>query len=546
MYLTNEAGSALLEDFAENGFREAEETPWTMDLLIEYTDSGGSLRCQKLIDGEDCQKTDRFFPPTIHITESEKIQFSETELEGIHDNLEAFLDGEVEVTGIPADEDHDWIRIAVLLRRLLRPCVQNCFADSSHDEQAENAGLYVYCTEGEIETRFVTGKDRPDLTYGKLTEEGEVLEETGRYYDDELYSGEALKRVIKELECRPKYLADPEGIQESIDLPPQLLENYQCARLVYNGRLLKSQLASRVFPVTFRRKDFLWNHPIKAGTEHIYITVDTLLALPEAEIPLKYIPNELLPEAVIEIIDSAFTCRVEIGGERQKNTQLSLYCRFAIPQISPVYAEAGNIRDAGKNFLEDGPLASDGKGYLGDVAFSLLCSYKKILGVVIAADWFGKHGKTESEQSGILIEAEKDGALIRRVTGRQRPELICTDPEGERVVFRPYKPDDEYEGEEIAEHISFLQVQSLTADPVKDIVEFLEKQDPVASLEQKVKQNNPLAIIALASRYVKGEGVPKDLRKALELYEKAFILLPDNDDLEFEIFMLKMEVDNQQ
>ena len=34
-------------------------------------------------------------------------------------------------------------------------------------------------------------------------------------------------------------------------------------------------------------------------------------------------------------------------------------------------------------------------------------------------------------------------------------------------------------------------------------------------------------------------------QQALSLYEKAFALLPDDDDLEFEIFMLKMDMDNE-
>ena len=137
-----------------------------------------------------------------------------------------------------------------------------------------------------------------------------------------------------------------------------------------------------------------------------------MMKLPEVEIPLKRIPDELLPEAKVEIIDAAFTCIVEIDGANLRNTKLSLYNRFGLPLLSPVRAEAAGVCKGARSFLEDGHFASDGEGYLGDVAFSLLFGYKKILSVLIVSDWFGKHGRTENDQSGILISADDENIVI--------------------------------------------------------------------------------------------------------------------------------------
>ena len=45
----------------------------------------------------------------------------------------------------------------------------------------------------------------------------------------------------------------------------------------------------------------------------------------------------------------------------------------------------------------------------------------------------------------------------------------------------------------------------------------------------------------LAKKYQQGDSVIADSSKALAWYEKAAELLPEDDDIEFELFMLRME-----
>ncbi len=544
VFLTDEAEDLLTEQFEENGLPEEPEEEWTSDILIELTDICMVVRCRKTSeDDEEYQKAERFFPPTVNMRETEQLRVDEDALDGIHDQVKDYLDGELEVPGIPADEDHSWLRYFILLRRMLIPYIRKHIEDGSYDEEEERSGLYIFSSAGEIITRPVTGEERPELIYARFTETGELAEEPGKYYVDELFSGEKLKSAIKELENRPKYL-DIDGVGDRLDWPPQFLEQYQCGRLVFDGKLRKSELKSKVVPVTFRRKDFMWQHPQKTSAEWIYVSVDTLLKLPETDIPVKRIPTELLPETTVEIIDSAFTCIIETDGPNMKNTMLSLYNRFALPMLSPVRAEAACVCEGIKSFLEDGHFASDGEGYLGDVAFSRLFGYRKLLGVLIAADWFGRHGKTDNDQAGILIETDGEEIVARRVTGKKRPELICSAPEDEHVSYRPYQKDDEVDEPEVVERLSAQEILDLNRDPAEILCEKFRNNEENHELEKEIAQGNPQAMKLLAKQLLQGEPSTEKKKLALSWYEKAAALLPDDDDLEFEIFMLKLDIES--
>lgn len=543
VFLTDEAQDALIEDFEENGFPELCNEEWTKDILLELTDICMSIRCQKAGNEENYQKLERFFPPTINMRETEKVVVTDHDLESIHDRVEDFLAGEIEVPGIQTDEDFNWVRNSVLFRRLVIPYVKRHLEDGSFGEDLEISGIHIFCEEDEIRSEALSGEDRPMLKYARFAESGDLIDEPGKYYADEIFTGEKLKSCIQELENRPEYL-NIEGIGEGLEWPPQFLDEYQCARMLFDGKRRKNELGSKVVPVNFRRKDFMWQRPQRSGVERLYVTVDTLLALPEVDIPIKRIPEELLPETIVEIIDSAITCVIETDGPNLKNTKLSLYNRFGVPMFSPVRAEAAGVCEGMKTFLEDGHFASDGEGYLGDVAFSLLFGYKKLLGVLIASDWFEKHGKTENDQSGILIETDGDEIIARRVTGKQRPELICSGMGGERDCGRVYQKDDEFDEPEPEEIICFRILQDLNRDPSEILSEKLRQSGKGNAIENEIAQGNPQAMILLAKQFLQGEPTIDDKKLALSWYEKAAVFLPDDDDLEFEIFMLKMELDN--
>lgn len=540
VFMTDEAQDALLEEFDQNGLPESQAAEWSADILLEPIEACMSIRCQKTGEGETYLKKERFFPLTVNMRESETLTVIDEELEKIRDRAKDFLDGELEVPGIPTKEESVWLRNSVLYFRLVIPYVSKHMEDGSFHEQGESAGIYIFCENGEIRSQPVSGKNRPELYYACLTEGGVLAEKVGRYYEDELFSVESMKQSMQELANRPPYL-DIDGNENQSDWPPSLLADYQCGRLQLDGRLKKMELDSRIVPVAFNRKDFLWQHPKRTVAERIYITVDSLLKLPEVEIPIKRVPEELLPEAIVEIVDAAFTCIIESGKAKMKSVRLSLYSRFGIPMLSPVYAEAAVICEGTRNFLEDGHLAASGEGYLGDVAFSLLFAYKKLLGALIAVDWFGKHGKTEGSQSGILVECDGETVTVRRVTGTQRPELICSAPENERFYYRPYEQDEEYVENGAAETVSIGAILSLNRDPAELLGETLCESD----LQKEITQGNPQAMKLQAQQILSGRSGVTEKQQALALYERAFELLPDDDDLEFEIFMLKMELNDE-
>ena len=544
VFMTDEAQDMMLEEFEKNGFHGLCEDEWTSDILLEPIEACMSIRCRKMGEEENYQKEERFFPPTVNLRALETITAAEKSLEEIHGQVGAFLDGEVKVPGIPTDEDYGWLRNAVLYRRLVIPYARKHIEDGSFCEQEENAGVYIRREEDKIISEAVSGKDRPELFYARLTEKGAIVEEPGRYYEDELFTEAKLRSAIQELANRPQFL-DIDGNGDRMDWPPQLLEEYQYGRLLMDGRLRKIELGSKVVPVVFKRKDFLWQHPKQTSVERIYVTVDTLMKLPEVEIPIKRIPEELRPEAIVEVVDCAFTCIIELEGVNLKNTKLSLYNRFGIPLLSPVRAEAAGICEGAKLFLEDGRFGADGEGYLGDVAFSLLFGYRKLLGVLIAADWFAKHGRNENAQSGILIECNGETLSVRRVTGTQRPEMICSAPEDERVFYRPYQDDEEYAEADIRETVTVKEILDLARDPAELLIERLRQNDRSDDLEQELAKGNPQAMKLRAQKLLEGEPTSEDKKQALAWYEKAAALLSGDDDLEFEIFMLKMELDTQ-
>ena len=546
VFLTYEAQDQLLVEFEENGFREAVDAEWVSDILIEFVDTALSVRCLKKEKIEGYFNASRLFPPTLNNVKLEKLEIEESAVAESQNCLQAFLDGETQVAGISSDEELSWLRHSVLFRRLVIPYVREHIVNREYIPAEENSGVFFHCIDGKLVDEVVKDKQRPDLIYGRIDlKTGEIIESPGHYYEDEIIDGEGFDSVMEELENRPGFMMNPDGSGERSDLPAAFLAAYQNSRLMLDGKHRIKKNSSRNVPVEFKRNDYLWQHNLKPSAERIYISVDTLMKLPDVEVPVKMIPEELRPETVIEITDAGYICITEIGGKNDTNTSLSLYTRFGVPMLSPVRAEAANIREGAATFLGDGPLASDGEGFHGDVAFSLLFGYRKILAVLIATDWFGKHGKTENPQSGILIEKADKQYVVRRITGKERPELICGAGEGKMALWRPYQPDDEVNLPETVEIVTAEEISALQTGRSEETGNALFKNAEIETLEQEAEKGNPNAMKKLAEKYANGDGVKAEPRKALAFYEKAYALLPEDKDLEFEIFMLKMDIDNQ-
>ena len=542
VFLTDEAEDHLFDEFVEKGFPQMPDAEWTTSIRLDYVDAGTVVQSLKTEDVEGYIKTTLVFPPTLEETELEKPEFDEEALEGCRSCLESFLEGDKEVTGISTDEKQDWLRHSVLLRRLVVPYVREHIVNREYSPDDPTGGVFLFCEEGILHDDAVHGEQRPDLTYGQIDPEtGEIVAKQGRYYEEEMSDGEGFALMMTELEKRPKFMMNPDGSGEKAELPASLLRAYQNSRLWLDGKHRRIVLSARTVPVEFKQDGYLLQRNLKQSAERIYISVDTLMKLPEPEVPINRIPEELLPETVIEITDSDYICIAEISGNIRVNTKLSLYTRFGVPLMSPIRAEAGNVGMGSGMLLGDGLIGADGEGYLEDVVYSLLFGYRKILGVLIAADWFAKYGRTDSPQSGLLINTEEDRIVVRRVCGKTRPELVCGAGEGQFALWRPYQPDDDINLPEIIEYVTAGEIAMVSGASVSNLAD----TDDIKVLERKTAEGDSQAMKLLAEKYAKGDGVAVNARKALALYEKAYSLMPDDNDLEFEIFMLKMDIDNQ-
>ena len=80
--------------------------------------------------------------------------------------------------------------------------------------------------------------------------------------------------------------------------------------------------------------------------------------------------------------------------------------------------------------------------------------------------------------------------------------------------------------------------------PEEILKEQLQQSNDFNALEKEASQGNPHAMKLLAKQLLQGEPSTEDRKLALSWYEKAAEQLPEDDDLEFEIFMLKMDIDN--
>ena len=122
--------------------------------------------------------------------------------------------------------------------------------------------------------------------------------------------------------------------------------------------------------------------------------------------------------------------------------------------------------------------------------------------------------------------------------------MVCSAPEGERVFFRPYQKDDPCDRVDALEIISTEAFRVMNRKPEEILKEQLQQSNDFNALEKEASQGNPHAMKLFAKQLLQGEPSADDRKLALSWFEKAHELLPEDDDLEFEIFMLKMDIDN--
>ena len=155
VFMSDEAEDYLLEEFAENGFPDMPNAEWTSDILLEYVDSGMTVRIFKTEDVEGYVKTTRFFPPTLQEAEIEKPEIDEKALEECRYYLEEYLAGDKAIGGISTDEELSWLRHSILFRRLVAPRVREHIAGREYTPDDSTSGLFLSCEKGELRDEIV-------------------------------------------------------------------------------------------------------------------------------------------------------------------------------------------------------------------------------------------------------------------------------------------------------------------------------------------------------------------------------------------------------
>ena len=110
IFLTNEAQDLLIDEFREDGFSELPLVKQPKALLLEFTEISITVLCENQGASEKYRHAVRFFPPTVNMEDEISLTVSDNEFQDIHEQVDEFLSGETELTGIPADGNYHWLR----------------------------------------------------------------------------------------------------------------------------------------------------------------------------------------------------------------------------------------------------------------------------------------------------------------------------------------------------------------------------------------------------------------------------------------------------
>ena len=235
------------------------------------------------------------------------------------------------------------------------------------------------------------------------------------------------------------------------------------------------------------------------------------------------IGHEVMSDLTIEIIDDmpiTGVIRYSDNGE-----SIMIFMRDEMMTQSQLYA-AGGIDD----FREDNSIKLKvGNGQILALLHDLAWNINTFL---FNNDYLAQAEGLDPEQSGILLTMDAKGLKADFVSGKERPDLLCSISTGSQMMIRPYKDDVKAKseidmmplGEKIAaaeagdellmEKLAVIYMngdEETEADPVKAVYWF----------EKMAEKGIPFAWFNLGLLYAKGYGVERDFEKAASWMEKA-------------------------
>ncbi len=270
------------------------------------------------------------------------------------------------------------------------------------------------------------------------------------------------------------------------------------------------------------------------ASARLFVSSEDLLKLPTLPFPPRLLPEALRVNFLLELTDAAITARVQTDKEKRR-TELTVFRRIAVNMFSPAVARMQYQRANSREFFFGGSLEISGSKINGYIALALAAGYKKLAGLLLAADCADKL-QTDTA-SGILLSVDGETVSIFRVSGTERPALpgfIANTFQ----ISRPYA--DEKDGQGYRTLLAEIALEALGRTSLAEGVRKEAADDSLETLLEKAARKDPEGLKQLGKRYETGDGVEQDQQKALALYRQAQALLPDDKDLEFDIFMLEM------
>ena len=272
-----------------------------------------------------------------------------------------------------------------------------------------------------------------------------------------------------------------------------------------------------------------------AATIRLFVSAGDLLKLPEIPFPPKKLPEACRGNTLLELTDAAFIAVVKVDREK-RNTWMTLFRRIAVAAFSTALSRLHHVRVGDRDYLTEGNLELQGDEESCLTALAIAKGYKKLAGLLLAADCMDRI--RQDKTSGIQIALNGENIEIRRINGTERPALACY-AANNFSMFRGYGEEEDGTSEILAvltpESIE-QAVQKLNGGQADD---FSQSED-ITLLTAEAEKGNAAAMKRLGKLYEAGELVPQDNAKAAELYRKALELTPDDKDLEFDLFMLEM------
>ena len=522
IYITTEAVLAI----AKSGSRPSAAEPPALE--IQLIDEPVLYRCSASAGMEHYEAYARTSPPSN--LKLKDFDLASASGKDIFSAADCFEDGDFKDFRVEGIEQEDTIsRLAILSYRALA----SWLPEHPLPELAEGA---VYMVSGPSpEGSTPSGDARPELAvFGVDAQTGETFTKQLPFFDGRASAQPVrTEELLKKMgECEgfltmSKTITDPKT-GEPVTIPimgDEAKGIVKTMHLTEDGKKLLEAWAPRlrleaspIIPNLGADIDIA-----KTVSLRVFLDTDTLKELPEIAFPPKAYPPALLPKALIELTDVPLFAFAETDREK-RTTRLDMFNRNMFTMFSAHSATAVYRCTSAQEYLAEGPITLSGSEGGAGITLLLLQALKSIAGLLLASGESWSEKPASAGCRNVLLHREDGTPVLTEVNKCGRPPVMCRTITGMEMC-RPYAD----EAEEAPGAI--LRTCAVTPERIA------AAGAPKGSAEADGRVSG---LRALAKQYETGIGVPKDLRKAVELYREALALAPGDKDLEFDLFMVEM------